>query len=78
MKNFRKMSHSAEKCKGGIWDLKKYILLQNNEKLEGGTLWEHSHSAGKKSKGGLFSPVRFCRLRLKVKNERGTLWTKFA
>ena len=34
---FRKMSHSAEKCKRGtIWDLLTYILLQNIKKFEGG------------------------------------------
>ena len=44
---FRKLSHSAEKCKGGtLLDLSTYILLQNFKK---------------KSKGGPFRHVRFCR-----------------
>ena len=31
------MSHSAEKCKRGtLWDLLRYIQLQNMKKLEGG------------------------------------------
>ena len=36
---FRKMSHSAEKCKRGtLLDLLTYILLQNIKKLEGGPI----------------------------------------
>ena len=39
---FRKMSHSAEKCKRGtLWALLTYILLQNIKKLERGTLLRH-------------------------------------
>ena len=34
---FRRMSHSAKKCKRGtLWVLLTYILLQNFKKLEGG------------------------------------------
>ena len=41
-KIFRKMSHSAEKCKEGtLFDFQTCILLQNNKKLKGGTLWGH-------------------------------------
>ena len=69
---------SFEKCrivptknvKGALLDLLTYILLQNNKKLEGGTLWGHykifekkSHSAEKNRKRGIFSLVRFSRLR---------------
>ena len=36
------MSHSAEKCKRGtLFDFQTCILLQNNKKLKGGTLWGH-------------------------------------
>ena len=34
---FRKMSHSARKCKRGtLWDLLTYIQLENIQKLKGG------------------------------------------
>ena len=65
------MSHSADKCKRGtLWASLTYILLQNIEKLERGTLLRHlkkfekSRTMPKKNReGGPFSLVRFCRLR---------------
>ena len=50
---FRKMSHSAEKCKRGtLWDLLTYIQLQNMKKLE--EISKKVAQCRKKSKGGLF------------------------
>ena len=41
LKKTLKMSHSAEKWKGGtLWDSLTYILLQNIKKLEGGLFWD--------------------------------------
>ena len=61
---FRKVSHSAEKCKGGtILDLLTYILLQNIKKTR------------RVDPLGMSGFVGFLE---KVKNERGDLWTKFA
>ena len=72
-KKTSKMSHSAEKWKGGtLWDSLTYILLQNIKKLEGGLFWDLkkfskkiSHSAEKNWKGGPFGLFQFCRLRKK-------------
>ena len=74
-----KMSHSAEKRKGGtLWDSITYILLKNIKKLKGRLFWvikkflkKNSHSAEKNWKGGPFGLFRFCRLRKKGKKWKG-------
>ena len=76
-----KMSHSAEKWKGGtLWDLLTYILLQNIKKLEGGLFWDLkkfskkiSHSAEKKIERGdpLVSSGFVGYVKKVKKNERG-------
>ena len=52
---FQKMSHSAEKCKGGtLWALLTYILLQSIKKLERGDIKKiskKSHNAEKIERG---------------------------
>ena len=56
---FRKMSHSAEKCKrGDPFDFQTCILLQNNKKLKGGPFGDikkfskKSHTVPKKIRRG--------------------------
>ena len=82
------MSHSAEKCKRGtLLDLLTFILLQNNRKLKGGTLWDNKKIFEKKvaqcrkknQKGGPLVSAGFVDYSEKVKKvKKGTLCTKFA
>ena len=79
LKKTSKMSHSAEKWKGGtFWDSLTYILLQNIKKLEGGLFWDlekfskkNFAQCRKKLKGGPFGLFRFCRLCKKGKKWKG-------
>ena len=80
------MSHSAENCERlDLFDFQTCILLQNNKKLKGGTIWGHlkvfekkSHRAEKTKRGDPLASTGFVGYVKKVKNERGTLCTKFA
>ena len=83
---FRKMSHSAKKCKRGdrlgiinIYSVAKYQKNSKGDSFE--TLKNFRKKVAqcrKKSKWGLFSLVRFCRSSLKSKKMKGgTLCTKF-
>ena len=82
-KNFREMSHSAEKCKRGtLMDVIAYILLQNIKKLEGGPFGhikkflKKSRAVPKKIQGDPLGTSGFVGFLEKVKNEKGTFWTK--
>ena len=68
---FRKMSHSAEKCKRGtLWDLLTYLQLQNMKKLE--EISKKSRTVPKKiERGTLLVPSGFVGYLEKVKNESG-------
>ena len=73
------MSHSTEKCKRGtLFDLQTCILLQNNKKLKGGTLWDiekfskKSRTVQKKIKrGDSLVPSGFVGYLEKVKKRKG-------
>ena len=74
------MSHSAEKCKRGtLFDFQTCILLQNNKKLKGGTLWGQKKIFEKKvaqcrkkiKRGDPLASAGFVGYVEKVKNERG-------
>ena len=80
----RKISHSAEKCNGVLWNLITYILLINQKTLRGDPFetlknFRKSRTVLKNNrKGDPLVSSGFVGYIKKVKNERGTLCSKFA